>query len=138
MIVLALVHAEHHRRLREEGLVLAKVAGGVEAQRPPRRALDGAQHVLERVDGDLARRALGAVGQPDGDAAVVVGERLKRLEDVAVAAGGAGTFETHADALCGAAGGGVEDVAGDAVFVGHGGMFLSFGRLMFYVCVYVV
>lgn len=120
MVMLTLLHAEHHRRLREKGLVLAKVAGGVEAQRPPAGPADGAQHVLERVDWDLARRRLGAVGQPDGDAAVVVCERLERLEHVAVRAGGSGAFEAHAHALCGAAGGGVEDVAGDAVFVGHG------------------
>ncbi|KAH6610805.1 hypothetical protein Trco_000825 [Trichoderma cornu-damae] len=111
MVVLPFFHTKHDRGLREEGLVLAKVAGGVEAQRPPRRPPNGAQDVLEGVDGDLAGRRLGAVGQPHGDAAVVVGEGLKRLEAGAVPGGdAAGALEADAEALCGAAGGGVEDV----------------------------
>lgn len=124
MVMLALLNAKHNRGLWEEGLVLAKVAGSVEAQRPPGGALDGAQDVLEGVDGHLAGRGLGAVGQPDGDAAVVVGERLEGVDGrVGVGGAGDGAFEADADALCGAAGGGVEDVAGDAVFVGHDGGF---------------
>lgn len=136
--MLPLIDPEDDRRLREEGLVLAKIAGGVEAQGPARGPLDGAEDVLEGVDGDLSGVRLGAVGQPDSDAAVVVCEGLEGLEGVVgVVAGGGGsgggggggggdgggTLEADAEALCGAAGGGVEDVAGDAVFAGHDGMF---------------
>lgn len=128
MVCLALLDAEDNGGLGEEGLVVAKVACRVEAQGPARGALDVGEDIDEGVDGDLAGRGLGAVGQPDLDAAVVVGERLERLD----AAGGGrgrrrgragrgrhGALEADADAPGRAAGGGVEDVAGDGVFAGH-------------------
>lgn len=37
-----------------------------------------------------------------------------------------GAFEAYADALGGTAGGGVEDVAGNGVFAGHGGGGLDY------------
>jgi hypothetical protein len=126
VVGLALVDAEGDGGLGEEGVLLAKVGAGVEAQGPARGPADGGEDVDEGVDGDLARRRLGAVGQPDLDAAVVIGERLERLE------GRVAALETHADALCGAAGGGVEDVAGDGVLAGgcvHGGLLCWAGAV---------
>ena len=120
--MLALLHAEDDGRLGEEGGLLAKVSGRVEAQRPPGGALDVVEDVNESVDGHLARRRLGAVGQPDLDTAVVVGEGLEGVEAggaLGAAAGGGlrrgWALETDADALCWAASGGVEDVACDGV-----------------------
>lgn len=124
MVVLALLHLERHGDLGEEGLALAKVRLGVEAQRPGRRALDLAQHLLQRVDGHVARLVLAAVRQPRGDAAVVVGLRLEGLERVVAA------LQLHADALGGLAERRVEDVAGDGVFGCHCvGMVVAVGGL---------
>lgn len=128
--MLALLDAEDDGGLGEEGVLLAKVARGVEAQRPARGPLDVGEDVLEGVDGDLAGLGLGAVGQPGLDAAVVVGHGLEAL-DVAVGVGReegrvgrrrrGWALEAHADALGWAAGRGVQDVAGDGVLVGHFG-----------------
>lgn len=129
VVRLPLLDPEDDRDLGEERVLLAVVTRRVEAQRPPRRALYAAQHVLEGVDGHLAGRGGGAVGQPGLDAAVVVGLRLEdawgsREGRGAVMDGRGGgrglEAEAHVDAARGAAEGGVEDVAGYAVFcLGH-------------------
>lgn len=62
MILLSLLNAKDDGGLGEEGVLLAKVVGGIEAQGPARGALDLTEDVLEGVDGDLARGRLGAVG----------------------------------------------------------------------------
>lgn len=79
VIMLPLVHLEHHRHLGEEGLLALarKVPLGVEPQRPPALTPDVAQHILQGVDGDLAARVGRAVGEPGLDAAVVVGGGLE-------------------------------------------------------------
>ena len=119
--MLSLGDAEDHSHLGEKGVFLAaKVAGRVEPQRPARRALDVAKDVLERVHGHLARAGGGGVREPDLDAAVVVGLRLKdpvRAGRVAVVGGfGAVELELDAHAAGRLALGGVEDVARYAVF----------------------
>lgn len=126
MVVLPLLDTKGDGDLWEKGLVLAKVGARVEAKGPARGplALAVVEHVEERVDGDLAGRVGGAVGEPDEDAAVVVGDGLERLGlrlRVRVGPGsrcGDGALEADADAAGGAAGLGVEDVAGDGVLCG--------------------
>lgn len=126
MVVLPLLDTKGDGHLWEKGLFLAKVGGRVEAQGPARGSLALAlvEHVEEGVDGDLAGRVGGAIGQPDEDATVVVGDGFERLGlglGVRVGSGrwsGDGALEADADATGGATGLGVEDVAGDGVLCG--------------------
>ena len=114
---------KRHRNLREESLILAEIRRRIEPQGPRRRGgrLQLAEDVVEGVDGDFARGVGAGVGEPDFDAAVVVGEGFEGLE------GRCAAFEPDADPAGGAAGLRVEDVAGDAVggFGGHCDFFLG-------------
>lgn len=124
--MLPLLNTKGDGHLWEKGLVLAKVGGRIEAQSPARGSLALAlvEHVEESVDGDLASRLGGAIGKPDENAAVVIGDGLERLGlglGVRVGSGrwgGDGTLEADADAACGATGLSIEDVAGDEVLCG--------------------
>ena len=77
--MMPLAHDEADDDLGEEGLVLAPVGPRVEAQLPPRAlaAVQLGQHVVERVNGHLARGVGAGVGEPRGHAAVIVGARLE-------------------------------------------------------------
>lgn len=82
MIPLASLDLKDNTHLWEKGIRTAgaKVGLGVEAQGPAAGGVVGvqvAQHVLECVDGHLARGVRGRVGQPGLDAAVVVGGGLE-------------------------------------------------------------
>jgi hypothetical protein len=72
------------------------------------------------MDGDLARCIIGGIREPDTDAAVVVGERFEGLGEGGGGGGLGWTFKADADGFGGAAGCGIEDVAGDGVFAGGG------------------
>lgn len=131
--MLALLDPENHRNFREKGLALAKVSPRVEPQDPlaRTRAIQLAEDVFEGINGDFARGGGRAVWEPDLDAPVVVGLGLEdsggtRVVPVVVRGGGGSDevggeqLKFHADALGGLAHGGVEDVAGYAIFFHRG------------------
>lgn len=145
--MLALLDPENNSDLGEEGISLAKVSTRVKPQDPLTRPHTGqlAEDILESVHGHLAGRGRRRVWQPDLDAAVLVGlglEDLGRTRGVAVVVRGRGggdevggeELELHAHALCRLADGGVEDMAGYAVFCcGRGRHFFLSSFLFIYI-----
>ncbi len=118
VVVLALVDAKHDDGFREEGLALTKVRLRLKRQPPLRRA----PNALERLP---QRRVLDKRALPELDASIGVCDGLveaARVQLCLLAIDLLGPFEAHLDVGGRAAGGGVEDVAGDEVlFRRHGG-----------------